>query len=140
MKLLMKLAQFINNYQKFTLVRPMMKQFVLQSCFFYVLPRHTNKMTDKGFNRLDECAGKFVKILLWHSFFLIFVAGWTSMGGVKNKWGSSICYYIATLSLFHFFKYSQYPEKWSVSFKNFFRKCGCMSCYLLISSNLQFQF
>ena len=30
-------------------------RFVLQSCF-YVLPRNTNIMTDKGFNLFDECA------------------------------------------------------------------------------------
>ena len=34
LKLLMKWDQFINNYQKSTLGGPMMKQFVLQSCFF----------------------------------------------------------------------------------------------------------
>ena len=33
-KLLMKWAQFINNYQKSTLGGPRKKQFVLQSCFF----------------------------------------------------------------------------------------------------------
>ena len=33
------------------------------------------------------------------------------MDGVKNKWGSNICYYIATLSLFYFFRNSQHPEK-----------------------------
>ena len=53
MKLLMKWAKFINNSQKSTLGAPMMKQFVLQSCFFYVLPRHTNILTDKGFNLFD---------------------------------------------------------------------------------------
>ena len=41
MKLLMKLAQFINNYQKSTLGGTMAKQFVLQSWFFHVLLRHT---------------------------------------------------------------------------------------------------
>ena len=40
------------------------------------------------------------------------------------------------LSLFHFFKNSQHPEKWSVSFQNFFRKCEYISCYLPISLNL----
>ena len=34
MKLLMKWAQFINNYQKSILGGPMMKQFFMQSCFF----------------------------------------------------------------------------------------------------------
>ena len=44
-------------------------------------------------------------------FFLTFVAAKTSMGGVKNKWESNICYYITTLSYFHFFRNSQHPEK-----------------------------
>ena len=39
-------------------------------------------------------------------------------------------------SLFNFFRNSQHPEKWSVSFQNFFRKCEYISCYLPISSNL----
>ena len=30
--------------------------------FFYVLPRHTNTMTDKGFNIFDECAFRCVCI------------------------------------------------------------------------------
>ena len=36
----------------------MMKQFVLQPCFFYVLLSYTNIMTDKGFNLFDECAAR----------------------------------------------------------------------------------
>ena len=40
------------------------------------------------------------------------------MGGAKNKWDSNIYYYITTFSLFHFFRESQHPEKWSVPFKN----------------------
>ena len=67
-----------------------------------------------------------------------FTAGQTSIGGVKNKWGKSIYYYITTLSLFHFFRNRQHPEKSSVSFKNFFRNSQCISCYLPISSNLLF--
>ena len=44
--------------------------------------------------------------------------------------------FITTLSLFHFFRNSHHPEKWSVSLKNFFRKCEYIrSCYLLIFSN-----
>ena len=31
-------------------------------------------------------------------YFLTFVAGKTSMGGVKDKWGSNIYYFITTLS------------------------------------------
>ena len=38
------------------------------------------------------------------------MAGETSMGGVKNTWGSNIYYYITTLSLFHFYRNSQHPE------------------------------
>ena len=47
-------------------------------------------------------------------FFLTFVVRKTSMGGVKNKWGSNIYYHITTLSLFHFFRNSQHQhtEKW----------------------------
>ena len=62
------------------------------------------------------------------------------MGGLKNKWWSNIYYYCTTFSLSHFFRNSQPPEKLSVSFRNFFRKSECISCYLPISSNLQFQF
>ena len=40
----------------------MTKQFPLHS-FFYVLPRHTNVMTDKGFNLFDECAGRCAHLL-----------------------------------------------------------------------------
>ena len=67
MKLLMKWAQFINNYRKSTLGGPMTKQSVLQSCFFclflcFVLPRHTNIMVDKGFNLFDECTARCVNL------------------------------------------------------------------------------
>ena len=62
-------------------------------------------------------------------------------GGNKPLWGELKLYrgviFITTLSLFHFFRYSQHPQKWSVSLKNFFRKCKYIrSCYLLISSHL----
>ena len=40
----------------------MTKQFVLQSCFFYVLPRHTNIMAGKGVNLFDECAVRRVHL------------------------------------------------------------------------------
>ena len=50
MKLSMKWAQCIKNYQKCTLGGPMMKQSVL--------PRHTNIITDKGFNLFGECAAR----------------------------------------------------------------------------------
>ena len=41
-----------------TLGGPVIKQFVLQSCFFNELPRHANIMTDKEFNLFDECAAR----------------------------------------------------------------------------------
>ena len=37
----------------------MTKQFVLHYVF-YVLPRHANIITDKGFDRFYECASKCV--------------------------------------------------------------------------------
>ena len=40
------------------------------------------------------------------------------MGRVKNIWGSNMYYYITKISLFHFFRNSQHPEKWSVLLKN----------------------
>ena len=40
----------------------MTKQFVLQSCFCYVLLRHANIMTDKGFNIFIECAARCVHL------------------------------------------------------------------------------
>ena len=57
----MKWAQRIKNYQKYTLGGPMMKQ-CLAVLFFYVLPRHTNIMTDKGSNPFDECTAKCVHL------------------------------------------------------------------------------
>ena len=89
--------------------------------------------------RGDDWTWKFFKILWWQKFFLHLLQDkllWVEL----KKWGSNIYYYITTLSLFHFFRNSQLPEKWSVSFKNFCRRCEWTSCYLLISSNLQFQF
>ena len=35
---------------------------VLQSCFLDVLPRHTNIITDKGFNLFNECAARCVNL------------------------------------------------------------------------------
>ena len=64
-KLLMKWTQFINNYQKSILGGPTIKQFVLQACFFYVLPRHTNIMTDKARNFFDKCASRCVLPSSW---------------------------------------------------------------------------
>ena len=59
----MKWAQLINNYQMSTLEGPMTKQFALQSCFFFVLPRHTNIMTDKMFNIFYECGARCAHLL-----------------------------------------------------------------------------
>ena len=58
----MKWAQFISNYQKSILGEPMTKQSVLQSCFFCVLPRHTNIIIDKGFDLFNECAARCVHL------------------------------------------------------------------------------
>ena len=61
-------------------------------------------------------------------------------GGDKPLWGELKIYggviFITTLSLFYFFRNRKHQENWSLSFKNFFRKCECISCYLTISSNL----
>ena len=77
---------------------------------------------------------KFAKILWVQHFFL-------NLWGEKPLWGELIFYggviFISPISLFYFFRNSQHPEKWSVSVKNFFRKCECISsCYLPISSIL----
>ena len=57
-KLLIKWIQFISNYQKYTLRKPMKKQVALPG--FYVLPRHNNIMTDKGFIIFDDCGSRSV--------------------------------------------------------------------------------
>ena len=57
-KLLIKWIQFISNYQKYTLRKPMKKQ--VASPVFYVLPRHNNIMTDKGFIIFDDCGSRSV--------------------------------------------------------------------------------
>ena len=49
------------------------------------------------------------------------------MGRVKNIWASNIYYYVTTLSLFHFFRNRQNPEKLSVSFK-FFLNASVVIC------------
>ena len=53
------------------------------------------------------------------------------MGGVKNKCGSNIYYYVTALSLIHFFRNSQHPEKWNVSFKNFLISLGNVNASVL---------
>ena len=82
---------------------------------------------------------KFAKTLWW-KFFFLYLSQDKSLWVELNIWVSKIYYYITTLSLFYCFRNSQHPEKWSVSLKNFFRKCECSIFYLPISSNLQFQF
>ena len=77
---------------------------------------------------------KLAKILWGQHFFL-------DLWRDKPLWGELIFYggviFISPISLFYFFRNSQHPEKWSVSVKNFFRKCECISsCYLPISSIL----
>ena len=58
----------------------------------------------------------------------------TFLEHLHYSWG---VIFITTLSLFHFFRNSQHPEKWSVSFTIFFKKCEYIrGCYLPISSNL----
>ena len=62
-KLMMKWAQFLNNYQKSTLREPRKKQFVLHSCFFmYYLGIYTNIMIDKVFDLFDDCASRCVHL------------------------------------------------------------------------------
>ena len=159
MKLLMKLAQFISNYQKSTLGGPMMKQFVYYRgmliqwqtkgliLLMNVLPdecirSHRNKsapfLPEGTVKCMGDLKGKFVKISRWKNVFLHL---WQDkpLWAELNKWESNIYYNITALSLFHSLRKSQYPEKWSVSFKNFFRKCDCISFYLPISSNSRFQ-
>ena len=54
---------------------------------------------------------KICQNFLVTKFLLSFVAGLTSMTGVKKKWRSNIYYYITTLSLFNFFRDNQHSEK-----------------------------
>ena len=58
---LMKWAQFINNYQKFN-TRKTSEEAVRLAVFFYVLPRHINIMTGKGFNVFDKSACRCVHL------------------------------------------------------------------------------
>ena len=70
--------------------------------------------------------------LIWKCF-LPFVRCDKPLWGELKIWG---VIFVTTLSLFYFFRNRKHPQNWSVSFKNFFRKCECISCYLPISSNL----
>ena len=57
----MKWAQFINNYKKSTLERPMTKQFSFAVLFFFIYYLgKTNIMIEKGFSRFGECAARCV--------------------------------------------------------------------------------
>ena len=78
---------------------------------------------------------KFAKILWWQNVFLYF---WQN----KPLWVelkiNRVVLFITILLHFYYFislETAQHP-----SFKNFFKKCECIRCYLAISSNLQFQF
>ena len=75
-----------------------------------------------------ELIWKFAKMWWGQNFFFC--------GGGKFLWGElKLCG--RSNILFHFFRNSQHPEKWSASLKNFFTKCEWIrSYYLPISSNL----
>ena len=90
-------------------------------------PSHYNGVERGGKRSLNM---KICQNFLVTKFLLTFM---TDMGGYKNKWGSNIYYYITTLSLSHFFRNNQPPEKSSVSFENFFRHSQSISCYFPIS-------
>ena len=73
---------------------------------------------------------------LWAGSWFLTAPHPSLMVWIKPIWGWGDIL-LAIVSLFHFFRSIQHPEKWSVSFKNFFRKCECFkSCYLPVSSNL----
>ena len=68
---------------------------------------------------MGELNLKFIKIMWGQNFFLL------NLWGKKPLWGK--------LKL-HGGETAKHPEKWSLSFKNFFWKCECISsCYLTIS-------
>ena len=70
--------------------------------------------------------------------FLTFVPGETSMGGVKSKWGSNITIFLH----FHYFisLETANTQKGEAFLLRIFLEMLTHSCYLLVSSNLQFQF
>ena len=70
---------------------------------------------------MGDLTSELAKIL-WGQNFFVYLWGDTSVGGVLLS---------APRQKEHFFKKSQHHQKWSVSFKNFFR-----SCDLPIASNL----
>ena len=120
MKLLMKLAQFISNYQKSTLGGPMMKQFVYYRgmliqwqtkgliLLMNVLPdecirSHRNKsapfLPEGTVKCMGDLKGKFVKISRWKNVFLHL---WQDkpLWAELNKWESNIYYNITAFSYF----------------------------------------
>ena len=62
MELLTYWAQFMNNYLNFRPERTNEEAVCLAVLFFYVLPRHANIMTDKGFNFFGECAANCLSV------------------------------------------------------------------------------
>ena len=72
---------------------------------------------------------------IWGQIFS-YIFGGINLDGEELKLYARVIF-ITTLSWYHFFRNSQHPDKWGVSFKNFFRKSVYIrSCYLLIASNL----
>ena len=100
-------------------------------CTWFLLPLTLQWWRGRG----ADLIWKFAKILWWQNFFLHLWQDKPLWVELKTNGG---VIFITILLHYHFFRKSQHPEKWSVSFKNFFRKCECISCYLPISSNLQF--
>ena len=82
---------------------------------------------------------KFAKILWWQIFFWHLCQNKSLWVELKTKGGV-----IFATILLHFYYFisleTANTQKSEVSFKNFFRKCQCISCYLPMSSHLQFQF
>ena len=115
-------------YRSFALKNNNLEQYV--SMLF--LTKYKNILIVYGFCSPSHCNGvtylKICQNFVVTKHFRTFVTGQTSVGEVKNIWGSNIYYHITTLSLFHFFRNSQHAEKGSISFKNFFVKCECISC------------
>ena len=96
----------------------------------------------KCMDSMFPCYSLLNMVVIWlYMVFLPLPLQWGDLIWSFAKILSNSYYYITTFSLFHFCRNSQYSQKkWSVSFKNFFSECECISCYLPISSNLQFQF
>ena len=95
------------------------------------LTKYESNFVELGFCSRSHYSDKIFSYICGRIIFY----GWT-----YKYMRSNIYHYITTLSLFNFLRNSQHPKKWSVSFNNFFRKRECISCYLSLSSNLQFQF